>query len=277
MPNILYSVIAIILGAFIGRFLAFTIHYLPKILLDDYKDKEPSNLLRMYFQKPFCWNCQKTISSLESLPIIGYFIQKGVCKQCQQPLGKRLLFLEITIALLFGVTLAFFPLSVPTLFVLFASCLLIAAFFTDFEHMILPDQFTLTLIWLGLIASLSPFFVSCNQAILGAVIGYGFFWFFNVLYSHFRGFDGMYPGDFKLNAGIGACVGVYWMIIIILVSLLSLIVVTVINHLLRTQKNDTSLLYHEAPYGCYSSIVTIGVLYLLLFKLMNPEISLYGF
>ncbi len=266
MLTVSYVVIATIIGAFIGRFLAFTVHHLPKILMEESEDKEPSDILKMFFQKPHCWHCESPISWLENLPIIGYFLLRGKCKECQQPLVKQLIFLEIGTAVLFGVTMALFPLTVPTLFVLISSCLLIGTFLTDFEHGILPDQFTLTLLWVGLIGSLFPVFVSSKQAILGAVFGYGFFWFMNSIYRYFRSLEGMYPGDFKLNAAIGACVGIQWLTPIILISFLFLIIFAVIIYIFRTRKINTSFLYQESPYGCYSSVITIGVLYLLLAK-----------
>jgi len=273
LANIL---IAAIIGAYVGRFLALTLNLLPGILLDDDEEREPEDLPKIFFQKPHCWNCQEPISFFENLPIIGYLLLRGKCKKCHQPLGKRLFILEVGLAILFGISLALFGLHLPTVFVLIATTLLIGCFITDYEHKILPDQFTLTLLWVGLIASLFPVFVPSHQAILGAVFGYGFFWSMNVVYRFFRGFDGMFPGDFKLNAAIGALVGFQWLVPITLISFLVLIITAFSIFFLRMKKIDSTLLHEESPYGCYSSLITIAVLYLFLFNSEKLQFMING-
>ena len=265
MVFVFNGVIAFILGAFVGKFLAAVVHFLPKILLEESEEeREPSDIFKWFFQKPLCWHCQAPILWAASIPILGWVITRGKCSRCGQSFGVQVFLLELGTALLFGGSALFFPLDYPLLFVLLISCLLICCFVTDFEHLVLPDQFTMTIVWTGMIASLFPIFVTPSEAILGAVGGYGIFWSINVLYRYLRGFEGMYPGDFKLNAGIGACVGIRWLFLIILISLVFLVVGTIIRLLLSKKKLAVSFLYQEAPYGCYSSIVSIVFLFILL-------------
>lgn len=242
--SFLNPIIGAIIGAVVGRFIAFATLELPKILMDENDEREPRDLITQFF----------------------------LSKKSKQPHGKRFLILECITALLFGVTLAFFPLTVSTVFVLATSSLLIAAFITDYEHGILPDQITLTLLWLGLIGSLFPVFVTTKQAILGAVLGYGIFWGVNEIYKFFRGFDGMFPGDFKLNAAIGAIVGIRWLIPIILISFVLLVLISTVSYILRQRKIDVKLLHQESPYGCYSSITTIAVFYLFFSSFMSLQL-----
>lgn len=137
-------------------------------------------------------------------------------------------------------------------------------FITDLDHGILPDQFTLTFVWIGLIGSLYPVFLTPHQSIIGAVAGYGVFWLCNEIYRFFRHRDGMYPGDFKLNAGIGACVGVKWLFIIIGISVFAMLVGSLAQFIYSNRTLHAGYLYKEIAYGCYASVVTFIVLYLML-------------
>ena len=259
------ALIAALLGAFVGKFLAMAVDFLPKILLEENDEtKEPSDIFKWFFQKPRCLYCQRSIPWLDNVPIFGYLSLKGKCRLCKHPLGIKVLLFELGTAFLFGGSTLFFSFNYALILVLVVSCILICCFMTDFEHGILPDQFTITIVWIGMIGSLFPIFVTPYEAIVGAVGGYGIFWLFNVLYHYSRGFDGMYPGDFKLNAGIGACVGLNWLIIILLMSILLLLVVTVAQLFYGMRAINKNLLHQEAPYGCYASVVAVIVLYVLL-------------
>lgn len=245
--------------------MAITVHYLPEILLEGCdKGREPNDIFKLFFQKSLCWQCQKKCFWNESIPILGYFLSKGTCPYCRQKLVLKSIFLEIGIALLFAISVLVFGISAPLLFVLAASCLLICCFITDYEYGILPDQFTLTLVWVGLIGSLIPIFIPPQSAIIGAVGGYGIFWIFNAIYRCIRGVDGMYPGDFKLNAGIGACVGLNRLLPILAISFLLMIAITLIQLLVLKRKTDTDYLNKEVAYACFASIVAIAAFYLII-------------
>jgi leader peptidase (prepilin peptidase) / N-methyltransferase len=260
-----FNVIAFfLLGSFIGKFMAFTSKYLPKILLDEIG--EPDDVWKWFFQKPHCRSCRHPRTLPESLPILGYVIQKGKCRYCRKPIGSKGVFLEIAMALIFGLSVLFFPLTLHMIFVFFMTTFLILCFITDFEHGILPDQFTQPMVWAGLIVSLIPLFIPPAEAIIGAAGGYGIFWIFNVAFRSYRGVDGMYPGDFKLNAAIGAGLGFKWVLVILVISFFLLILVTATQFFFGKKQNDKSFLRQEAPWGCYSSLVAIVILYILLIQ-----------
>jgi len=255
---------ACILGAFIGKFLAAVVYHLPKVLLEEsVEEKEPREIFKLFLKKQNCQFCRYSFRWWENFPLFGYLFLRGKCQKCQNPLSLRTFLVELGTSILFGASEFFFTLNATLFFVLIVSCIMICCFVTDFEHSILPDQFTLTMIWMGLIASLFPIFVSPSEAIIGAVGGYGIFWLFNEMYRYYRGFDGMYPGDFKLNAGIGACLGLKWLMIILTLSMFLLLFVTAIRFFTKPSTRE-GILHEESPYGCYSSVVTVAALYLSL-------------
>ena len=64
--------------------------------------------------------------------------------------------------------------------------------------MLLPDQLTLPLLWLGLLLSTQHIFVGTTDAIIGAAAGYLSLWSVYWLFKLATGKEGMGYGDFKL-------------------------------------------------------------------------------
>ena len=98
------------------------------------------------------------------------------------------------------------------------SCFLVALSGIDLRTQLLPDQLTLPLMWLGLIASLDNLYMPAKPALLGAIVGYGSLWSVWWLFKQLTGKEGMGHGDFKLLAALGAWVGLSGMLPIILLS-----------------------------------------------------------
>ncbi|MBU3547716.1 A24 family peptidase [Polynucleobacter sp. P1-05-14] len=79
----------------------------------------------------------------------------------------------------------------------------------DLRTFRLPDVITLPLILLGLLFnSLSnQRFISFQDAIIGAILGYTCLWLLNLLYRIVKKQDGVGMGDAKLLAALGAWLG----------------------------------------------------------------------
>jgi leader peptidase (prepilin peptidase)/N-methyltransferase len=98
--------------------------------------------------------------------------------------------------------------------------MLIAAAFIDYETTLLPDDLTLPLVGLGLIAAWQHWTdVALADAALGALFGYLSLWSVSTVYRLLRRVDGMAEGDFKLLAGLGAVFG--WQLLLAIVLLAS--------------------------------------------------------
>ena len=89
----------------------------------------------------------------------------------------------------------------------------------DWDTTLLPDDLTLPLLWLGLIAAAlhwTP--VGLNASLWGAVAGYLSLWSVYWAFKLVTGKEGMGYGDFKLFAALGAWFGWQALIPIILVA-----------------------------------------------------------
>ena len=84
---------------------------------------------------------------------------------------------------------------------------LIIASAIDFDHMILPDIFTLSGIVLGLVGAYFNPEREFWDALMGFVLGFGFLFLMSYGFYLLRGIEGMGGGDIKLIGWIGAYLG----------------------------------------------------------------------
>ena len=60
---------------------------------------------------------------------------------------------------------------------------------------LLPDAVTMPLLWVGLAVNLSDGFVPIQEAVIGAMVGYGFLWLVSHAVKRWTGQDGIGFGD----------------------------------------------------------------------------------
>ena len=82
---------------------------------------------------------------------------------------------------------------------------LLALFFIDLKHQLLPDIITLPLLWIGLLYQI--YFGDLEAGVIGAIFGYMSLWSVYWLHKLLSNKEGLGYGDFKLTAAIGAWMG----------------------------------------------------------------------
>ena len=95
--------------------------------------------------------------------------------------------------------------------------------YIDLRTFRLPDAITLPLILFGLLFSGFSHlgFVSFQDSVIGATLGYSFLWLLNSLYRLVKQRDGIGMGDAKLLAALGAWLGWFALPGILLVACLT--------------------------------------------------------
>lgn len=88
-------------------------------------------------------------------------------------------------------------------------CALLLLVRIDLRWHLLPDIVTLPLLWVGLLVNLKGAIVPLPQAVLGASVGYVFFWLVHHAFRLLARREGMGYGDFKLLAALGAWLGLW--------------------------------------------------------------------
>lgn len=192
--QLLFYVVFFLLGAIFGSFANVIIYRLPK-------DES------VVFPGSHCYSCRKKIRWYDNIPILSWFLLRGRCRQCKAAFSFRYPVVEFITAALFMLSFHYLGFSWSLLEYLIFIFGLVVCTFIDLDHMILPDEFTLSGIVIGLLgAALNP-----NRefldALLGVLMGGGFLWGMAYVYYLVTKQDGMGGGDIKLLAWIGAILG----------------------------------------------------------------------
>jgi len=111
---------------------------------------------------------------------------------------------------------------------------------------LLPDALTLPLLWLGLLVNLEHRFALLPDAVLGAVVGYLFFWLMYQLFFLITRREGLGYGDFKLLAALGAWLGWQALAGIVIAASVAALFVTLIRRL--RSGGDMRQVLHYGPY-----------------------------
>ena len=130
--------------------------------------------------------------------------------------------------------------------------------YIDLRTFRLPDIITLPLILAGLLFNSfsGQGFTSCQDSIIGSILGYTSLWFLNYLYRSLKKQDGIGMGDAKLLAALGAWLG--WLAlpgILLIASLTGLI-----GGIIWLQLNKQ---HHRAAFPFGPFLIIAGIIELL--------------
>lgn len=256
----------ILLGVFalaIGSLLNVIIYRLPLMLQADWNKEscqsqstnDSESTINLFFPRSFCPQCKTTIPARFNIPILGYYLLLGRCINCKQPISLRYPFVELLSCLLALLAAWYFDFNLSLVFALVYIWILIALFFIDLEHQLLPDSLTLSLLWLGLIANTQSLFTTLTDAVLSAAAGYLFLWFLIKLFYLLTRKIGMGNGDFKLFAAFGAWFGWIQLPLILLLSSLTGAMIGLIYLKKRGKTKDTPIPF--GPFLCLAGIVSL--------------------
>jgi leader peptidase (prepilin peptidase)/N-methyltransferase len=209
-----------VLGLIIGSFLNVLIHRLPLMILKT--DELDSVRFNLTTPGSHCPHCKKSLAWYELIPLVSYCLSLGRCRHCNQVISVRYPLVEILTAVLFCMCLLKFGFGYPAVLGCFFCATLLALAWIDAETFLLPDTLTQALLWVGLIGSaMSLTNTSLLDSLAGAVLGYGLLWLVSWGFERLAGKEGMGQGDLKLLAGLGAWLGVWSLLPLILLASVS--------------------------------------------------------
>lgn len=216
-----------VFGLLIGSFLNVVIHRLPIMMQresDNYvasetgKDPVHQTRYNLIVPRSACPHCNHQISALENIPVISYLMIGGKCRGCKAPISLRYPIIEALTGFLSAYMIWHFGSGIAGMAAVVFVWLLVAMTFIDADTQLLPDDLTLSLMWLGLLVNLHGTFTSLDNAVIGAAAGYLSLWSVYWVFKLVTGKEGMGYGDFKLLAALGAWMGWSMLPMIILLS-----------------------------------------------------------
>lgn len=263
----LIAVVAIFSLA-IGSFLNVLIYRLPKMMEADWRAQcaelqgaqlsdsvEPAPRYNLLIPRSRCQNCNKQLRAIDNIPIASWVALGGKCAHCGARISARYPVVEALTAVLSALVAWKFGATWQTALALIFTWTLIALTFIDADTTLLPDDLTLPLLWLGLIANLFTLFIPLRDAVIGAAAGYIALWSIYWLFKLATGKEGMGYGDFKLLAALGAWMG--WKSLLPIVLLSSLVGAIVGIALIALARRGRSV---PIPFGPYLAAAGLIVL-----------------
>ncbi|MCS2609367.1 prepilin peptidase [Halomonas dongshanensis] len=218
----------IILGLCLGSFVNVVVYRLPRMLVAQWEREARAILtlapaaepptLTLAAPRSHCLHCQAPIAWHDNIPLLGWLKRRGKCAQCNTAISYQYPLVEAFSALLALAVWSQLGTSLMGLCVLLACFALLALALIDWHTQLLPDAITLPLLWSGLLFTLCFRPQSLDDAVIGAMLGYGLLWCVYWLFKLMTGKEGMGYGDFKLLAALGAWVGWQQLPLILLAS-----------------------------------------------------------
>ena len=272
--TILFS---LLLGLIIGSFLNVVIYRLPIMIRKDWQ-KESYIIASEFLQDPrekdslrkkmisdngiynlalpssHCPFCHAKISYRHNIPILGFLLLGGKCKDCQKKISVRYPMVEFLSALATCLCFCEFSWSLTGASLVLLSCILICLACIDYESGLLPDSITIPSIWVGLMLNYFDTITPFEQAFWGAFFGYIILW---AVYQGFKlltNKEGMGYGDFKMLAMLGAWLGIFSIPAIIMISSISCLIAV---GLLWTRGRDLSEPIRFGPFLAFASFAVI--------------------
>jgi leader peptidase (prepilin peptidase)/N-methyltransferase len=258
-----YLVLAIV-ALVIGSLLNVIIYRLPLMIEADLEKEcadhlhlpePPENKVNLFFPRSFCPACKAMIPAGFNIPLLGYCLLRGRCRQCKQPIPIRYPIVELLSCLLALLAAWHFGFNLTLVFVLVFIWILISLFFIDLKHQILPDSLTLGLLWLGLIANTQNMFTTLPNAVMSAAAAYLSLWLFIKLFYLLTAKIGMGNGDFKLFAAFGAWFGGLQLPLILLIAALTGAISGLIYLKIQAKTKDTPIPF--GPFLCLAGFISL--------------------
>jgi leader peptidase (prepilin peptidase)/N-methyltransferase len=220
-----------VVGLIFGSFLNVCVSRIPR---DESIVSPPSH----------CPQCGARIRWFDNVPLLSWALLRGCCRACRERISLRYPAVELLTGILFvACYVSFGPAWLTLKFCIF-SFLLIGLVFMDAETGLLPREFTYSGIVLGLAMSFVAHpdyagtvfllrvlgrtapdtqIVSAMDAVLGALVGAGFFYFAWAVYYLVRKQHGLGFGDIALMGMSGAFLGLKLVVLVIVLAPVSAI------------------------------------------------------
>jgi len=205
-----------------------------------------------------CPACSRRLAVKDLIPVFSYLWLRGRCRYCGASIPKRVLWVEIATAALFGLAYGQYGFSVELPIALFYISLFMVIFVIDLEHGLILNKIVYPALVVSLL--LSVFFTiflpqvgivpNIARAAIGGGIGFVVF-FLIVIVS--RG--GMGFGDVKLAALIGLATGFPLVIVALIMGIIlgGLVAVILLGFKIKKRKE-------AIPFGPFLAVAAIVTL-----------------
>jgi len=196
-PDIpLFIVIAALFGAVIGSFL--------NVCILRWGAEPKESVIR---PPSHCPRCGIGLRWYDNIPIVSWLVLRGRCRGCRAPISIQYPIIELATALIWGFMVWRYGASLEALRGAALATVLLGIAMTDARAYIIPDEFSLGGLALGILFALAAGKQALGVALLGAAVGFGMLWLIAIAGEWMFKQEAMGGGDIKMMAMVGAFLG----------------------------------------------------------------------
>jgi len=192
----LFIVVAGLFGAVIGSFL--------NVCILRWGAEPKQSVVR---PASHCPKCGRGLRWFDNVPIVSWLVLRGRCRGCGEAISVQYPLVELATALLWAALAWRYGFSLEALRAAVFGTLLLGIALTDARAYIIPDEFSLGGLGLGVVFALLAGRQPLGTALLGAAVGFALLWLVAALGEWMFKQEAMGGGDIKMMAMVGAFLG----------------------------------------------------------------------
>ena len=235
LPRWFLTLIAGVLGLMLGSFL--------NVCIVRWGAEPKQSVVR---PRSRCPRCGASLKAWDNVPVLSWLLLRGKCRSCGMPISPMYPLVELATGLIWACMAWHLG---PTLHALGGAVLftiLLGIALTDFRNYVIPDEFTLGGLVIGLLLALAEGMPALGTALLGAAVGFGTLWLVGWAGTALFKKEAMGGGDIKMMAMVGAFTG--WPGVLLTIFLGAVIAVLVFIPILLFRRDKL------VPFGIFLAL-----------------------
>lgn len=192
----LFIIIAALFGAVIGSFL--------NVCILRWGAEPKESVVR---PPSHCPRCGIGLRWHDNVPIVSWLVLRARCRGCGAPISIQYPLIELTTALIWAFMAWRHGVTLEALRGAAFATVLLGIAMTDARAYIIPDEFSLGGLALGILFALAAGKQALGVALLGAAVGFGMLWLVAIAGEWMFKQEAMGGGDIKMMAMVGAFLG----------------------------------------------------------------------
>jgi leader peptidase (prepilin peptidase) / N-methyltransferase len=154
-----------------------------------------------------CPRCGRSLSWYDNVPVLSWLILRARCRGCGEPISVQYPLVELATAGIWAYMAWRYGVSLETLRGAVFGTILLGIAMTDAREYLIPNEFTLGGLVIGIVFAAVSGFGGLATALLGAAVGFGLLWLVAVAGTWVFREEAMGGGDIKMMAMVGAFIG----------------------------------------------------------------------
>ena len=154
-----------------------------------------------------CPRCAVGLRPWDNIPVVSWLLLRGRCRNCRLPISPMYPLVELATAGIWAAMVWQHGMTLEALTGAVFFTILLGIALTDLRAYIIPDEFSVGGLVIGLLLALAGGLHALGLAALGAAAGFALLWLVGTLGTWAFRKDAMGGGDVKMMAMVGAFVG----------------------------------------------------------------------